>query len=534
MPHQPDIVIVLADDMGFSDIGCYGGEVETPNLDRLAARGTRLTQFYNTARCSPSRASLMTGLHPHQTGIGILNYDDSPDGYSGTLNDSCVTIAEVLGSAGYATYLSGKWHMSNELRKPADSWPTRRGFQHFYGTLAGAGSYFQPATLTRGETNIEHEADDPDFYYTDAISDNAASFVREHQRTRPSDPMFCYLAYTAPHWPLHARPEDIAKYEDRFTQGWDALREKRLRRLVDMGLINPDWPLSDRDPQVPAWERTPNREWESLRMAIYAAQVDRMDQGIGRVLDELETAGRLDNTLFVFLSDNGGCAEEMPPDSAEEFVTSFVDFSPVSRDGQRVVPGNSPDVRPGPETTYATYGRPWANLSNTPFREYKHWIHEGGIATPLIAHWPARLGEEPAVRTTPHQLTDIMPTVLEAAGVSYPRRFDGRDILPAEGTSMLGSLRGERAAADRVLYWEHEGNAGVRRGKWKLVRKYGLDWELFDMERDRTELDNRAGTHPELVTELAALYEEWARRCGVIPRERVLELYEQRGHGLPT
>ncbi|TCP43417.1 arylsulfatase [Tamaricihabitans halophyticus] len=534
MPDKPDIVLVLADDMGFSDIGCYGGEVHTPHLDRLAASGARLTQFYNTARCSPSRASLLTGLHPHQTGIGILNYDDTPDGYPGTLNESCVTIAEALRPAGYGTYLSGKWHLSSELRTPSDSWPTRRGFDRFYGTLAGAGSFFQPATLTRGEQNIEHEAFEDGFYYTDAISDNAVSFVREHHAKRAADPMFLYVAYTAPHWPLHALDEDIARYADRFSAGWDELRRKRLQRLISMGIIDENWALTERDPAAPAWQDAPDKEWEALRMAVYAAQIDRMDQGIGRIVDELEATGRLADTLFVFLSDNGGCAEEMPPETAKEFVTAFVDFAPTTRDGREVVPGNVPNLDPGPETTYATYGTAWANLSNTPFREYKHWIHEGGIATPLIVHWPQGLGTAPTVRTSAHQLTDVMATALDVAGVEYPAEHGERSILPLEGHSMLPALRGAPEDPRRLLFWEHEGNAGVRRGQWKLVRKYGQPWELYDMRQDRTELHDVASKHPELVEELAAAYADWAQRCGVLPRERVLEIYAERGHGLPT
>ena len=531
---KPDIVLVLADDMGFSDIGCYGGEVATPNLDRLAASGVRLTQFYNTARCSPSRASLLTGLHPHQTGIGILNYDDSPDGYPGTLNDSCVTIAEALRPAGYRSYLSGKWHMSSELRRPGDAWPTRRGFDRFYGTLAGAGSYYQPATLTRDEKNIEDEAHEDGFYYTDAISDNAADFVREHHDGQPNAPMFLYVAYTAPHWPLHALEEDIAAYAGRFSAGWDELRRERLRRMISMGLIQENWALTDRDPTVPAWEDADHKEWEALRMAVYAAQIDRMDQGIGRIIAELERTGRMDNTLFIFLSDNGGCAEEMPPETARDFVTAFVDFAPTSRDGREVVPGNVPGLAPGPETTYASYGTAWANLSNTPFREYKHWIHEGGISTPFIVHWPAGFGAQGTIRTNPHQLTDVMATVLDAARAEYPRSRAGRPVLPLEGHSMLPTLNGEPDRADRTLFWEHEGNAGARRGKWKLVRKYGQDWELYDMENDRTELHDLAADHPELVVELGAAYAAWAARCGVLPREQVLAIYAARGRGLPT
>ena len=534
MASKPDIVLVLADDMGFSDIGCYGGEVRTPNLDRLAASGARLTQFYNTARCSPSRASLLTGLHPHQTGIGILNYDDSPDGYSGTLNDSCVTIAEALRPAGYGTYLAGKWHMSNDLRNPSGAWPTRRGFDRFYGTLAGAGSYFQPSTLTRDEQNIEDEALGADFYYTDAISDNAVSFVREHHGERGADPMFLYVAYTAPHWPLHALEEDIAAYAGRFSAGWDELRRERLRCLVSMGIIDGNWALTDRDPAVAPWDEVEHKEWEALRMAVYAAQIDRMDQGIGRIVDELEAAGRLENTLFMFLSDNGGCAEEMPPDTAEEFVTSFVDFAATTKDGRKIVPGNVPGLAPGTETTYATYGTGWANLSNTPFREYKHWIHEGGISTPFIVHWPEGIGADATVRTNAHQLTDVMATVIEAAGAEYPELRNGRRMLPLEGRSMVPSLHGEAEDPDRVLFWEHEGNSGARRGKWKLVRKYGLDWELYDMAADRTELHDLAARHPVLVSDLSAAYQEWADRCGVLPRDQVLKLYARRGHGLPT
>ncbi|WP_138418031.1 arylsulfatase [Sinomonas gamaensis] len=531
---RPNIVLVLADDMGFSDIGCYGGEIETPNLDSLAASGTRLTQFYNTARCSPSRASLMTGLHPHQTGIGILNYDDSPDGYSGTLNESCVTIAEVLSGAGYRTCLSGKWHMASDLHTVTDSWPTRRGFQHFYGTLEGAGSYFEPRTLTRNETNVEHEAFDPEFYYTDAISDNAVAFVEQHVAETPQAPLFLYVAYTAPHWPLHALEEDIRKYAGRFSEGWDELRTQRLERLIKAGIIDPAWPLTDRDPRVPAWEDVQEKDWEAARMAVYAAQVDRMDQGIGRVVASLKENGMFENTLFIFLSDNGGCAEEMPLAEAENFVSTYVAFSPTTRDGRPVVPGNDPSLVPGPETTYATYGRPWANLSNTPFREYKHWIHEGGTSTPFIVHWPEGIEAKGAIRSQPHQLTDVMATVLDITGAEYPETRAGHPVRPLEGTSMLDTLRDDAVDDERLLFWEHEGNSGVRKGKWKLVRKHAQEWELYDMILDRTELQDLAAEHPELVHSMKAAYEEWAARCDVIPREKVLELYRRRGKGLPA
>lgn len=530
--RRPDILLVLADDMGFSDIASYGGEISTPSLDRLAQGGVRMTQFYNTARCSPSRASLMTGLHPHQVGIGILNFDDAPDGYPGNLVEECTTIAEVLRETGYATYLSGKWHMAVDMDNANSAWPTRRGFDRFFGTLEGAGSYYQPRTLTRQEENIETESLKDDFFYTDAITENAIEFLTDHEESRAEDPFFLFLSYTAPHWPLHAHEKDIAKYEHRFDAGWDELREQRLERLVKAGIIDPRWALSDRDERVPAWRDVEDKDWEASRMQVYAAQVDSMDQGIGRVIAKLEQTGRLNNTLVIFLSDNGGCAEEMPPESVKEFVTSFVPLKEISRQGEQVVPGNVPGLRPGPEETYQSYGRAWANLSNAPFREYKHWIHEGGISTPLIVHWPQGLDQSGAICTVPNQLVDILPTLAEAAGATYPMQRNGQDVPPAEGRSMLPALRGVDAEP-RDLFWEHEGNAAVRRGQWKLVRKHARPWELYDIEADRTELNDLAPQHLDRVAELAAAYQAWADRCAVIPREEVLELYAQRGHGLP-
>jgi arylsulfatase len=525
-------VLILADDMGFSDIASYGGEVLTPALDRLAENGVRMTQFYNTARCSPSRASLMTGLHPHQVGIGILNFDDTPDGYPGNLAEDCATVAEVLKSANYGTYLSGKWHMAADMETPNDAWPTRRGFDRFFGTLEGAGSFYQPRTLVRDEENIEQEALNDGWYYTDAITDNALSFMREHAESKPEDPFFLFLSYTAPHWPLHAHPEDIAKYENRFDAGWDQLREERLERLVKSGIVDTRWKLSDRDERVPPWDSTEEKQWEASRMEVYAAQIDRMDQGIARVLEALEETDRLEDTLVIFLSDNGGCAEEMPPESVKDFVTAFVPLKEISRRGQRVVPGNVPGLTPGPEETYQSYGRAWANLSNTPFREYKHWVHEGGISTPFIVHWPQELGRPSSVCTTPTQLVDVLPTLVEVAGAEYPRERSGHRVPPAEGRSLIPVLRGE-TDEPRDLFWEHEGNSAVRRGRWKLVRKHGLPWELYDIEADRTELQDLAGDNDELLRELSRAYEEWADRCGVIPREQVLQLYADRGRGLP-
>jgi arylsulfatase A-like enzyme len=531
--RRPDVLLILVDDMGFSDINSYGGEIRTPALDRLAEGGVKMTQFYNTARCSPSRASLLTGLHPHQVGIGILNFDDTPDGYPGNLAEDCATIAEVLKESGYATYLSGKWHLASDMDNPNSAWPTRRGFDRFFGTLEGAGSFYQPRTLTRDESNIEDEATADGWFYTDAITDNAVAFLRDHEVDKPDDPFFMFLSYTAPHWPLHADESDIAKYAHRFDDGWDVLREQRLERLVKAGIIDPAWRLSDRDERVPAWDDTADKEWESSRMEVYAAQIDRMDQGVARVIEQLEATGRLQDTLVVFLSDNGGCAEEMPPESVKDFVTAFVPLKEVSRTGGEVVPGNVPGLRPGPEETYQSYGRAWANLSNTPFREFKHWVHEGGISTPLIVHWPAGLADAAgSLCTVPSHLVDVLPTIAEVAGANYPGLRNDRPIPSAEGRSLLPVLRGE-ADADRDLFWEHEGNCAVRRGKWKLVRKYRQPWELYDIDADRTELTDLTSGHPDLVMELDAAYQRWADRCGVIPRERVLQIYAERGHGLP-
>jgi arylsulfatase len=528
MPNKPNVILIMADDMGFSDIGCYGSEIDTPNIDRLAAAGVRFSQFYNTARCSPSRASLLTGLHPHQTGIGILTKDDRPHGYQGSLNDRCITVAEILSSAGYATSLVGKWHLASNIRQVNDAWPTRRGFDHFYGTLAGSCSYYQPATLTRGETNVEDEATgQPNYYYTDAIAQEACSFVREQDAM--DKPFFMYVAYTAPHWPLQAREEDIAKFRGRYDEGWDVLRERRMQRLRETGLLADAVQECDRDPAEPAWEDAQNKSWEARRMEVYAAQVHRMDQGIGDILSTLEETGQLENTLLFFLSDNGACAEVLPLDgSAEAFKKRRPDLDRLKpRNGAELQVGNEPAIIPGPEETYASYGRAWANLSNTPFRLYKRWTHEGGIATPLIAHWPAGGLDNGAIVRAPFQLTDMLPTILEATQVQWPTPSQ-QDIPPCEGSSLLAALRGG-PATEHTLFWEHTGNAAVRRGRWKLVREYPSPWELFDMDTDRSEKNDQSSSQPGIVRELSALWDAWADRVGVVPWENVLSSYRAAG-----
>lgn len=531
-PHQetrpPNVVLILSDDLGFSDLGCYGGEITTATLDGLADAGVRCSQFYNSARCSPSRASLLTGLHPHQTGIGILTNDDRPVGYPGSLNDRCLTVAEVLADVGFATFLAGKWHLSSDMWNPNDSWPTRRGFQHFFGTLTGCGSYYWPGTLMRGEHPAEHEPLGREFYYTDAISTEAAEFVRRHAYDAPTQPFFLYMAYTAPHWPLHALEEDLERYADTFKPGWDALREQRMQRLVDAGLLGAQSVLSARDATQPTWSAAPHQAWQLRRMQAYAAQVERMDRGIGLVVETLRDIGAFHNTLIIFLSDNGASCEELPKGDLEQFRHRRDILRIMTRDGRPVRIGNSPELMPGPEDTYASYGQAWANLSNTPFRFYKRWVHEGGIATPLIVHWPDGGLRDGAVLHDPFQLVDVVPTILEATGTSYPDRFPDRQPLPLAGRSMLGTIRGE-PAPEATLYWEHTGNCAVRKGRWKLVRQYPRDWELYDMTHDRSETRDISRDHIEVVTELALAFDDWAARVGVVPWENTVALYRARG-----
>ncbi len=523
---RPNIVLIMADDMGYSDVGWYGGEIRTPTLDGLAAGGLSFSQFYNTARCCPTRASLLTGLYPHQAGIGHMMDDKGVDGYTGDLNDRCVTIAEVLRSAGYGTYLSGKWHVTRHDRPegPRHNWPRQRGFDRSYGILRGAGSFYNPPTLTLD--NRPQPTPEGDYYLTDALTDHAVAFVQEHHRTRPEEPFFLYLAYTAPHWPLHALDEDVGRYRGRYDEGWDALREERYRRMVEKGIVRSEWRLTDRDPGVARWDDAGHKRWQARRMEVYAAQVDRMDQGIGRLVHALERDGLLDETLILFLADNGACAEELRVED-----DWFRRIAPArTRDGRPAQAGNDPTVMPGPETTYQSYGLPWANASNTPFRRYKHWVHEGGVATPLIAHWP--LGIEARGRWTPQvgHLVDIMATCVEVAGAHYPREVRGNRITPMEGKSLVPTFWGE-APSERAVFFEHEGNRAVRLGRWKLVSRAEDDafawwqeddldpgnWELFDMEADRTETRNLASEHPDLVRSLAELWNQWARRAYVLP-----------------
>lgn len=500
-PARPNIVIILADDLGFSDVGGYGAEIATPNLDRLAAEGLRFTQFYNSARCCPTRAALLTGLYPHQAGVGHMLQDWAPPGYTRGLNDRCATIADLLRDAGYRTYMVGKWHVG----PPADPKPTNRpldrGFDRFFGG-GGGGNYFVPDILVSDDKRVKPEGDD--FYVTDAYSDAAVRFLEEHARSAGKACFFLHLCYTAPHFPLQAKPADIARYRGRYKDGWDALRAARFARQKELGVVDPRWQLSPRDPVARPWsgvELADRDEWD-LRMAVHAAMIDCMDQGIGRVLNALRRIGAEDNTLVLFLSDNGASAE-------------FLDTWP------NPARGHKPGSVTGTRESHRCLEVGWANAANTPFREHKMWVHEGGIATPLIARWPAGIPKRGALTRQVAHIIDLMPTCLELVGTRYPDARKGAALTPLEGRSLVPVLRGRDATEPRTLCWEHEGNRAIRDGDWKLVARFNGPWELYDMTADRTECNDLASRQPDRVAALAAKWQAWADRVGVVPWEKL-------------
>jgi len=527
---RPNVVLIMSDDMGYSDLGCYGGEIETPHLDKLAANGLRYTRFYNTGRCCPTRASLLTGLYAHQAGIGQMTNNLGQPGYRGDLGSNAVTLAEALKPAGYRTYMSGKWHVTTQLKPDGDkaNWPRQRGFDRFYGTIIGAGSFFDPWTLTR-ENDAITPANDPlyqpgRYHYTEAISDNAVMFAKEHAEKHADKPFLMYVSYTAPHWPMHAFPEDIEKFKGRYDAGYETVRKARFDRMRGMGLIPQEWELS---PAPQRWEDVPEekRAWELRCMETYAAMIHAMDRGIGRIVAALEENGQLDNTLVLFLHDNGGCAENLGRQPRKDAVEGIVPMAKDelqtkmipdrSREGLPVLTG--PQVMPGPSDTYIAYGESWANVSNTPFRRYKTTNHEGGIATPLIAHWPKGIAARGEFRHRPGHLIDLMPTFLELAGADYPASHRGNAILPMEGASLTASFTKDETP-DRTLLWEHYDNRAILRGKWKLVGLAKKPWELYDIEADRSEMHNLATKHPDTAKELAELWKKEAHRILIFPR----------------
>jgi arylsulfatase A-like enzyme len=504
-PVRPNIVLILADDMGYSDIGCYGSEISTPNLDRLAQRGVRFSQFYNAARCCPSRASLLTGLYQHQAGIGDMVGNSGYPSYQGYLNSRCITLGEALKASGYNTYMSGKWHVGN---KP-ETLPRVRGFDHFFGLIDGAGSYFERIPYRTNQPAPRMMLDDADFeppktgyYTTDAITGYALQFLQEELPKK--EPFFLYLAYTAPHWPLHALPEDIARYRGKYLKGWDVLRDERFQKQEKTGLFPHSIRLAPRDPNVPAWNTLsqPEMEMWDLRMAVYAAMIDRLDQNIGRVLKQLEQMGELENTLIIFLSDNGGCHESVK-NKGNYIRTTGETGNPDSFDA---------------------YEFPWANVSNTPFRMHKHWVHEGGISTPFIACLPSKIKSGSIVHQPGH-IIDIMPTLLDFANASYPLTYKGTSIFQMEGTSLKPLLEGGKTVRNTPLFWEHEGNRAIRDGDWKLVSQYDyqakkfMKWELYNLKNDRSELHDLSSIKRDLNNRMIRKWEDWAQRVGVVPKE---------------
>jgi arylsulfatase A-like enzyme len=511
---RPNVILIMVDDMGFSDLGCYGGEIHTPNIDALAAGGVRFTQFHNMGRCCPTRAMLMTGLQPHQAGIGHMTREfegkptgpDIPDAYRGDLNDRCVTLAQVAKSAGYRTMMAGKWHMAG---KDQHGWPLQRGFDKYYGCISGATRYFYPTNL-----RVMYSGNEPDrepksttvrpFYTTDSFTDHAIQFLGE-SFTDTSKPSFLYLAYTAPHWPLQAHEEDISKYKGRYDVGWDVIRAARYKRQVEMGLIDPKWRLSPRDSRVSAWDQLDEakRKDYALRMAVYAAQIDRMDQNVGKLVRFLKEKGQFDNTLIFFLSDNGACAE-----------------------GGVDPKGDIVDINKRNASENISYGVGWANVSSTPYRLYKHFAHQGGTATPFIIHWPNRVQPRTEWYREPAQLIDVMPTLVELTGAIYPKSLDGHDVLLGEGVSLVPAFDGKQLARKDPLFMEHEGNAFIRDGDWKLVGRAvaptkGVQpdkWELYNLKTDGTEMNNLAETEKDRATTMAARWDAWSKRVGVYPK----------------
>lgn len=518
--RRPNIVLILADDMGYSDLGCYGSEIPTPNLDRLASGGLRFSEFYNSPRCCPSRAALLTGLYSHQAGMGMMTADHGRypyPAYEGDLSKRCVTIAEALKSGGYHTMMCGKWHLTpvedtTAARLDQSNWPLQRGFDRYYGIIAGAANYYDPATLVRDNAPVREE--NPDFYFTDGIADNAVAMLDDPGIA--GKPFFLYTAFNAPHWPLQAPEAEVAKHRDRYKEGWDVMRERRHAAQVKIGLLDPRWKMTPRDPRVPAWTRASYKDWEIERMAVYAAQVSIMDAAIGRILSKLDQKGQMRNTLIFFMSDNGGNYEEMGRMASGAHRPIYMPEK--TRSGEPVVPGNLPRLMPGPATTFQSYGAPWGNVSNTPFRLYKHFAHEGGISTPLIAHWPDQIRMRGAITHQVGHEIDMMPTCLQVAGVAYPHAsIAGTPPPPPEGRSLVPVFHGGTVKDRGMLFWEHEGNCAVRDSNWKLVSAFPNTWELYDMQADRTELTNLADAEPDRVARLASAYRSWAQRVGAQP-----------------
>ncbi|MDB5010832.1 MAG: arylsulfatase [Mucilaginibacter sp.] len=532
-PPRPNIIIILADDMGYSDLGCYGGEARTPNINYLASNGIRYTQFYNTSRCCPTRASLLTGLYNHQAGIGKMTDAEDAPGYQGYLTENTVTLAEVLKSAGYHTAMSGKWHVSNTNGQPnkqdqlawvnhqkdfgnfspLSQYPTNRGFEKYFGTIWGVVDYYDPFSLVSGTTPIKSVP--KDYYHTDAINDTAVAYIKSYARS--NKPFFLYVAENAPHWPLMAKPEDIAKYKDTYKGGWDAVRKARYERMIKMGLIDPKiTKLSDRINNDLAWENNPDKDWDAMAMAVHAAMIDRMDQGIGRIVAALKQTGKLDNTLIMILSDNGASAEV-----CANFGPGF-DRPSETRNGRPIVYATKKQAMPGPETTYSSIGPRWANVANTPYQYWKEESYEGGIHTPMIAFWPKGITvKKGGFNSYLGHVMDFMSTFAELAGAKYPSVYKGHAIPPTSGISLVPTFSGKISPGHNELFNEHFGARYARSGNWTLVSlSKDSTWHLYNLAADRTETNDVSNQYPAEVHNLDSLWHNWAKTHMVFPKPR--------------
>ena len=501
-PKPPNVVVIMADDMGYSDVGSYGGEIQTPYIDLLAQKGLRFTQFYNAGRCCPTRASLLTGLYPHQAGMGsmVSSLDASPEEgpYQGYLNNRSVTMAEVLRLVNYRTYMSGKWHVGEKQAH----WPLKRGFDRYFGLISGASSYYeiikdQPRVRQIALDNEVWDPPETGFYMTDAITNYATRFIREHYDAyKRRTPFFLYVAYTAPHWPLHALPNDIAKYDGVYDIGWDSLRAQRFDRMKQMGIIDASMQLPPRPSAVPSWIDIEDKELWSRRMEVYAAMVDRMDQGIGRIIQALDETRSLRNTVIFFLSDNGGSPEDVTRRNLHDSTKSV-----------------------GARGSYDAYREPWANASNTPFRYYKAWTHEGGISTPFIVYWGRGINEPGRIIHDEGHVVDIMSTIVQLSGSSYPSEVQGIPITPMQGKSLVSIFEGEKRVGHDAIYWEHNGSRAMRKEFWKIVApRNSEDWELYNLQTDRNELKDLADAHPEILVQLKQEWHIWADSVGVFSK----------------
>lgn len=512
--EKPNIVLIMLDDMGYSDLGCYGGEIETPNIDKLARNGVRYSQFYNSGRCCPTRASMLTGLYPHRAGVGhMASRDYGFKGYKGELRQEAPTMAEDLKAAGYDTWMAGKWHLSINFdhKGPKYNWPKQRGFDEFYGTLIAAGSQWNPITLTDGNDAAGPVPAEEDYYYTEALTDKALGWMSSQKNK--DTPFFLYMAYTAPHWPLHARQEVIDKYKSRYLVGYDKLRAERMKRLKAEGLIPADSQLTERNAEVIPWVDEKHREWQASRMAAYAAMIDQVDTGVGKLVAQLEADGELDNTLILVLSDNGSSSLEHPNGQIGSTGAPWTTmrYVPVyTRDKRVVISGDVIGVEPGPEDTYGGCGVAWANVNNAPFKMFKRYSHEGGVATPMVMHWPKAISSKGSIIHTPAHVIDFLPTMLEAAGSKHLDSRKGTASLSLDGLSLLPLVKNGTPLQRKAIGFEHAGNRGLRAGDWKLVAENGKQWELYNLASDRTESKDLAAEQPEKLKEMIAQYNQWA------------------------